>query len=49
MLSITKDKKTADISSIHAPMEEDVPFFFPLRLVNLRSPQGIHEPVHVAS
>ncbi|MBA0729642.1 hypothetical protein Golax_025806 [Gossypium laxum] len=31
MLSIIRDKKTADISSIHAPMEEDVPFSFPLR------------------
>ncbi|MBA0813010.1 hypothetical protein Gohar_026901 [Gossypium harknessii] len=28
MLFVTRDKKTAYISSIHAPMEEDVPFSF---------------------
>ncbi|MBA0664530.1 hypothetical protein Goklo_004509 [Gossypium klotzschianum] len=52
LLSITRDKKVANISSMHAPMDEDVPFAFHirygLRLVNLRSPQGIREPVNVA-
>ncbi|MBA0696363.1 hypothetical protein Goari_002918 [Gossypium aridum] len=55
MIFVTMDKKIAYISSMHAPMEEDVPFSFPLRygpnqqLVKLGNPQGIHEPVHVAS
>ncbi|MBA0878227.1 hypothetical protein Goshw_007244 [Gossypium schwendimanii] len=54
LLSIMRDKKIADISSMHAPIDENFPFAFPLRygpiqLVNLRSPQGIHEPVHIAN
>ncbi|MBA0787485.1 hypothetical protein Gotri_025029 [Gossypium trilobum] len=44
-----RDKKVANISSMHGPMDEDVPFAFHLRLVNLGSPQGMHEPVHVAN
>ncbi|MBA0841053.1 hypothetical protein Goarm_003571 [Gossypium armourianum] len=34
---------------MHAQMEEDDPFAFPLWLVNLGIPQDIHEPVHVAN
>ncbi|MFQ6645813.1 hypothetical protein Gotur_020059 [Gossypium turneri] len=49
LLPMTSNKKFANISSMHAPMDEDVPFAFPLRLVNLGRPQGIHEPVHVAN
>ncbi|MBA0787486.1 hypothetical protein Gotri_025029 [Gossypium trilobum] len=55
LLSIMRDKKVANISSMHGPMDEDVPFAFHLRydlsqqLVNLGSPQGMHEPVHVAN
>ncbi|MFQ6664638.1 hypothetical protein Gotur_031687 [Gossypium turneri] len=30
-LSITRDKKVANISSVHAPMDEDVPFAFHIR------------------
>ncbi|MBA0664525.1 hypothetical protein Goklo_004505 [Gossypium klotzschianum] len=30
-LFVTRDKKTAYISSMHALVEEDVPFSFPLR------------------
>ncbi|MBA0672855.1 hypothetical protein Goklo_007418 [Gossypium klotzschianum] len=52
LLPVTRDSKVANISSMHAPMHEDVPFAFHikygLRLVNLRSPQGI-QPVHVAN
>ncbi|MBA0725111.1 hypothetical protein Golax_021721 [Gossypium laxum] len=53
-LPMMRDKKFANISSMHAPMDEDVPFAFPLRygpsqLVNLERPQGIHELVHVAN
>ncbi|MBA0870991.1 hypothetical protein Goshw_019751 [Gossypium schwendimanii] len=50
LLPVTRDSKVANISSMHAPMHEDVPFAFHirygLRLVNLMSPQGIHEPIH---
>ncbi|MBA0841051.1 hypothetical protein Goarm_003569 [Gossypium armourianum] len=49
LLSVTRDKKVANISSMHAPMDEDVPFAFHIRLVNLRSPQGIREPINVAN
>ncbi|MBA0725088.1 hypothetical protein Golax_021705 [Gossypium laxum] len=54
LLSIMRDKKVANISLVHAPMDEDVPFAFHLRydlsqLVNLGSPQGMHEPVRVAN
>ncbi|MBA0725093.1 hypothetical protein Golax_021708 [Gossypium laxum] len=54
LLSITRDKKVTNISSMHSPMDEDVRFTFHLRyslsqLVNLRSPQGIYEPIHVAN
>ncbi|MBA0636137.1 hypothetical protein Godav_026033 [Gossypium davidsonii] len=31
LLPMTRDKKFANISSMHAPMDEDVPFAFPLR------------------
>ncbi|MBA0672852.1 hypothetical protein Goklo_007416 [Gossypium klotzschianum] len=31
LLSLTRDKKTSAISSIYAPMEEDISFSFPLR------------------
>ncbi|MBA0725087.1 hypothetical protein Golax_021704 [Gossypium laxum] len=39
---------------MHAPIQEDVLFAFSLRygpnqLVNLGSPQGIHEPVHLCN
>ncbi|MBA0780056.1 hypothetical protein Gotri_004199 [Gossypium trilobum] len=49
LLSVTRDKNIANISSMHAPMDENVPSSFPPRLVNLRSPQGIQEQVHVAN
>ncbi|MBA0841056.1 hypothetical protein Goarm_003574 [Gossypium armourianum] len=49
LLPMTSNKKFANISSMHAPMDEDVHFAFPLRVVNLRSLQGIQEQVHVAN
>ncbi|MBA0725117.1 hypothetical protein Golax_021725 [Gossypium laxum] len=53
LLSITRDKKVANISLMHAPMDEDVPLAFalgyvPSQLVNRGSPEGINEPIHVA-
>ncbi|MBA0577821.1 hypothetical protein Golob_024824, partial [Gossypium lobatum] len=55
LVSVARDKKIASISSMHDAMDEDVAFVVPPRygpslpLLDLGSPQGIHEHAHVAN
>ncbi|MBA0636136.1 hypothetical protein Godav_026032 [Gossypium davidsonii] len=49
LLSIMRDKKITNMSSMHAPIDENFPFAFPVRYGPIQSPQGIHEPVHIAN